>query len=120
MLVELLRLSVTLVYTIAMSDEDEWSPVKVITRKKRVRAGHRSSVARIIGQLQNVLNSANTLKLKQLKQSLNEKSSVLAKLDEELIDGTEEEQLEAKIEQVDLVREDVSLAIITIEENWRS
>ena len=80
-----------------MSDEDERSSVEGITRKKRVRAGHRSSVTRIIGQLQNALNSDDARKLKQLKRSLNEKSSVLAKLDEELIDTTEEEQLETEI-----------------------
>ena len=99
-----------------MSDEDERSSVEGITRKKKVRAGHRSLVTRIIGQLQNALNSASTRKLKQLKWSLNEKINILAKLDEELIDVAEEEHLEVDTEQADIVREDISLAIITIEE----
>lgn len=54
----------------SVSDDEEQSPVERIVRKKRVRAGHRSSVTRIIGQLQDALESADVRKLKQLKQSL--------------------------------------------------
>lgn len=97
--------------------EDE--PVEGFVRRKRIRAGHRGSVTRIIGQLQTTLalESADTRKLKQLKQSLIEKSGILAKLDEDLSETVEDEQLEAEIEQADQIREEISLAVINIEES---
>ena len=98
-----------------MFDDREQSLVEGFVRKK-VRASHRSSVTRIVGQLDNTLKSADMRKLKQLKHSLAKKSSILARLNEEMIEATEEEQLEAEIEQADLIREKISLAVISIEE----
>jgi len=67
---------------------------RLLARKKRVRAAHRGSVTRIIGQVEEAIASADTCRLKQLRQSLSDKSSVLSKLDDELIELVEEEELE--------------------------
>ena len=42
-------------------------------RKKRIRAAHRGSVTRLTAQLENVLDSADARKMKQLRQSLTDK-----------------------------------------------
>ena len=69
---------------------------KSLVEKKKVRAGHRSSATRMIGQLNDTLKSDDVQKLKQLKPSLAEKSSNLATFDEEMIEVTEEEQKKNK------------------------
>ena len=81
-----------------------------------MRAGHRGSVTRTLRQLEEALMSTDVNKLKQLRQSLMEKSSILAKLNEELIELVEEEQLEAEIEQADVIMDDINLAVISIDE----
>ena len=97
-------------------DETRPQPAELDVRKKRVRAGHRSSVTRIIGQLKNALESGDTRKLRQIKQSLTEKSSILAALDRDIIEVTGVEQIESEVEQSDLIQEEISLALISIEE----
>lgn len=58
--------------------------------------------------------------MKQLKQSLTDKLQVLSKLDEELIDLVRDEQLEQEVEQADLIRERISLAIISLDDRLES
>ena len=97
--------------------EEERFRMEGFERKKRVRAAHCGSVTRIISQLKDALNSADASKLKQLKQSLiNKSNNVLGRLDDELIEGVDEEQLETEVEQADLITEKINLAIISIEE----
>ena len=55
-------------------------------------------------------------RLKQLKQSLTNKLTVLATLDDELIGLVEDDDLEAEVEQADETREKIDLAILTIED----
>ena len=93
-----------------MAEEDD------APRKKRVRGDHHASVTRLISQLEEAMESDDARRLKQLKQSLTDKTSVLVKLDDELIGLVEEEQLEAEVEQADLIRERIGLAIISIED----
>ena len=67
------------------------------------------------------LGSTDTRRLKQLKQSLTEKLSVLSALDDEIIALIEDEQLEAEVEQAeveqaDLIRGKVNLAVISIDD----
>ena len=73
-------------------------------------------MTQIISQLKNVLESGDTRQLRQIKQSLTEKSSILATLDRDMIEVTEDKQLESEIEQSDLIKEEISLALISIEE----
>ena len=77
-------------------------------RKRRVRAAHRGSVTRLTGQLEEALQSADVSRLKQLRQSLTDKSSVLSRLDDELIELVVEEQ-------ADQIKERISLAAINID-----
>ena len=86
------------------------------TRKKRVRAAHRGSVTRLLGQLDEALESADVRRLRQLKQSLIDKLDILSKLDDKLIQLVEEEQLDTEVEQADLIKEKVSLAVIGIDD----
>ena len=84
--------------------------------KKASRTGHRSSTTKFINQVDPAIEAMNTPKLKQLKKSLADKASVLAKLDEEILSYSEESEIEAEIEQADSIQERISLAIIKLEE----
>ena len=58
----------------------------VTVQKRRVRAKNSGSVTRLIGQLDKAVGSADTCRLKQLKQSLIAKLSIISRLDNELIE----------------------------------
>ena len=85
-------------------------------RKRRIRATHRGSVTRLLGQIDETISASDLPRLKQLKQALNGKIEVLSKLDDELIELVEEDQLEAEVEQADLIREKINYAFITIDD----
>lgn len=89
-------------------------------RKKRIRAAHRGSVTRLTAQLENVLDSADARKMKQLRQSLTDKLKVLSKLEDELIELVRDEQLEEEVEQADLIREQTTLTLISLEDGLES
>ena len=55
-------------------------------------------------------------RLRQIKLSLVDKLAVLTKLDDEILELTEESELEAEVEQADKARAKINLAIITIED----
>ena len=84
-----------------------------------MRAAHRGSVTRIISQVEEAIASADVCRLKQLRRSLSDKLSVLSKLDDELIKLVKEEELEAEVEQADLIGKKISLAVISIEDTLR-
>lgn len=81
-----------------------------------MRRAHRSSATRSINQIDAAIESNDARRLRQLKQSLANKLTVLAKLDDEVIELMEEDDLEAEVEQADEVRERIDLAILTIED----
>jgi len=85
------------------------------TRRVNVRRAHRSSATRSINQIDAAIESNDARQLRQLKQSLANKLTVLAKLDDEVIELMEDD-LEAEVEQADEVRERIDLAILTIED----
>ena len=89
-----------------------------IVRKKRIRAGHKGSVTRIIAQVSGMFDSSqiNPSKMTQHLQTLKEKREVLKKLDSEILDATaEEKELTDEVEESDLFKEKIDLAIIDIE-----
>ena len=86
------------------------------TRRGNVRRAHRASVTRFMNQIDAAIESKNTRQLKQLKQSLTAKLSVLMKLDDELIELVEEGDLEAEVEKADDIRQKIGLAILNIED----
>ena len=53
------------------------------TRRGNVRRAHRASATRFMNQIDAAIESKNTRQLKQLKQSLTDKLSVLMQLDYE-------------------------------------
>ena len=91
---------------------------EALIRKKRVRAAHRGSVTRIVDQVYEVLqadDSFNIPRLKQQRMTLSGKLDVLSKLDDELIESIDEEELDEEVEQADKVREKIILAMIDID-----
>ena len=66
-----------------------------LARKKRVRAGHRASVTRMIARAMGFLEDENpdVSKLVQMKMSLQEKLDVLKQLDKEILELVEESEV---------------------------
>jgi len=91
--------------------------VEQLSRKKRVRAGHRASATKIIGKIEDVLavDPPNVERLSQLKLTLTEKLGVLKLLDAEVLDMMEEELLVEEIEQSDEFREGIHTAMVRLE-----
>ena len=90
-----------------------------LARKKKIRGGHRSSATRTITQIyeaiENPDNPESTLtKLKQCKMALEEKRQVVKRCDEEILEQTNEDDLEDEIEQADVFAERVQRAIIDV------
>jgi hypothetical protein len=91
---------------------------EALSRKKKVRAAHRASVTRMISQSKEMLDSGeelNAAKLKQKRQALQQKSELLLKLDAEIVEIIEEDGLDEEIEQADIVRERIELAIVDLD-----
>ena len=83
-----------------------------------MRAGHRGTVTRIIRQVYENIEAPdgpNPSRLHQQKLSLAEKSEVLSRLDNEILELTESAFLEDEVMHADEVKERLSLAIIDIE-----
>ena len=76
---------------------------EALARRKRIRAGHRASVTRILGQITPALDETppDTDRLSLLKLILNEKLDTLKGLDSEIIEITPEDGLEDEIQQSD-------------------
>jgi hypothetical protein len=85
-----------------------------LDRKKKVRAAHRGSVTRIIGQLYDNLESLdgpNLPKLRQQRVSLSRKLEVLSELDSAMLDLVDEEDLDLEVEQADIIKDKPSLML---------
>ena len=93
-----------------------------LARKRWQRARHRSSVKRIISSVIDVLGGGDIsqvreheIKLKQQRDSLQQKLNTLRQPDAEILDLVAEEEIEGEIERADLLEENVQLAIANIE-----
>ena len=88
-----------------------------LAKKKRIRAGHRASATRMLRQSDELLAVAppDTVKLSQLKLSLEEKLGTLKQLDGEIVELTDEEHLIEEIEQADGFKEGIFAAMVRIE-----
>ena len=84
-----------------MSEEEQ------LARKRRLRAGHRASTTRILGQVEPVITAdpLDVSKINQLKRSLDDKLRSLSDLDQAILDLTPEESIEAEIVQADETKE---------------
>ena len=89
-----------------------------IVRKRKVRAGHKGSVTRIIAQVREMLDSEekDETKLTQQLQTLKEKREILSKIDLEILDSlADEQEIVDEITQADAFREGVDLTVIQIQ-----
>ena len=83
-----------------------------------IRAGHRGSVTRTLAQLQGSLEAEerSTSKLSLALRTLREKLAIIRALDAEILDATVSEQdVCSEIEEADILREKIELAISEIE-----
>ena len=87
-----------------------------LARKKRIRAGHISSTTRIMQAAEDTDSShINPLDTETDGSTLQQKLSVIMKLDTEILDSTiEEDGIREEIEQADMYCERVELAIIAL------
>ena len=88
-----------------------------LSRKKRIRGGHRSSTTRIISQIYESVESTDEVesvmtKLRQCKLVLQEKLEIIKQLDDEILQLVDDEEVENEIEQADTFKERVQRAMI--------
>ena len=91
-----------------------------LTKKKRIRAGHKASASRMLRQIEELLaadTQAHTSRLSQLKLSLQEKLDTLKILDGEILDLVEDDALVEEIKQADSFKEGIYAAMISIEKH---
>ena len=88
-----------------------------LTRKKKVRAGHRASTTNILGQVDPSLAATplDVSKITQLKRSLENKLQSLSTLDDEILALTPEEAIEDEIVQADGIRDRIYEALSRLE-----
>ena len=88
-----------------------------LSRKRRVRGGHRASAKRIIVALYEAIETTEDLesvvtKLEQCRITLKEKLEILKRLDEEILELVEDGEVDDEIEQADTLKERIHVAII--------
>ena len=84
-----------------------------LARKKRLRAGHRASTTRILGQVEPAIaaDPLDVSKINQLKRSLEDKLQSLSDLDQGILELTPEDSIETEIVQADEIRERLYAAL---------
>ena len=94
-----------------------------LDRKQKVRAAHRGSVTRIVGQVYESLESGDALsvpRLRQQKSLLSGKLDILSKLGDELIEMVTEDELDHEVEQADIIKERIGLCIMDIDDTSKA
>lgn len=92
-----------------------------VTKKRKIRAGHRSSTKRTINASHAILDDFNpsdkslTEKLMQQKITLKEKLNILQALDDDILGNIEETDIEKEIEDCDLLREHIHATVVRID-----
>ena len=84
---------------------------EALARIKKVRAGNRSSAARLMHQLDEIEAGPTLNRLMQCKVSLNEKLDKLRDLDEKILTLVEDDDIENEIEQADQFKERIQQAV---------
>ncbi len=76
---------------------------RTLAWKRKIRAGHRASATRILGQVEPALaeTPVDIDRLSQLKRMLEDKLETLKLLDGEVVEATPEEGIEDEIQQAD-------------------
>ena len=94
-----------------------------LTKKRRVRSGHRGSATKSITRVEEQLASStpDADKLAALKLTLKEKLDVLKHLDEQIIDSVDgEDEIAREIELADTFNETIYDAIVKVERHLSS
>ena len=87
-------------------DESKNTQDPGVARKKRIRAGHKSHLTKLLTSADTLLQSYSSVQegeLRALGKSLERKMQVIAKLDEELLEIVRDEEIDAEIEEADRV-----------------
>lgn len=90
-----------------------------ITKKKRIRAAHKASVAKITAQINTelVASERNLLRLQQLRKKLQEKCELIRRLEDEIPSKIEaEDEIRNDIEQADAFHDKVEYALILLDQ----
>ena len=82
-------------------------------KKKKVRAGHKGSVTRMLNQIDTILADGAPDVSKQL--SLQEKLDTIKLIDGEILDLIEEDNVATEIEQADSFKEGICASMIKID-----
>ena len=85
-----------------------------------MRRAHRASATKSVNQIEDAVKSSDVSRLRQLKLFLSDKLAVLSKLDEEVLELVEDDDLDAEVEQADTNKEKIDLAILTIEDTLQT
>jgi len=91
---------------------------EALARKKKVRAGHRSSATRLMHQLAEESDTAegpSLDRLMQCKLTLSDKLQKLHTLDDEILALVDDEAVEDEIEQADIFKERIQQTVIRVE-----
>ena len=90
---------------------------EALARRKKIRAGHKASTTRILGQVTSALDDTppNAHRLSLLKLTLTEKLETIKGLDAEIVEITPEEGLEEEIRQSDEYKERIYDALTRID-----
>ena len=94
--------------------------IEKLTRKRRIRGGHKASTKRTLALVKEALESpeVSVVKVRQYLQILREKMALLKTLDGEILDLVKEEgEIMEEIKQADIVRENIESSILDIEEH---
>ena len=93
-----------------------------LARKEQIRDGHKALAMRILTQVHQLLSAADPastadiVKLTQLKLSLQENLDMLKRLDDEILEFTEEVKVEDDITQGDSFKEGIYSATVKIDQ----
>ena len=89
-------------------------------KKKRIRAGHKASVAKITAQIKTELGASqhNILRLQQLRKKLQEKSELIRTLDDEIVSKIEAvDEIGNNTEQADTFHNEVEYSLILLDQS---
>jgi len=88
-----------------------------LAKKRSIRKGHRGSAARVVNQVDEIVGEGepDLAKLAQLKLSLTEKLETLNRLDQEILELTEEDNISTEIEQADTFKDRIYTSLVKID-----
>ena len=85
--------------------------------KKSIRKGRIGSAVRVVNQVDEIVGEGgpDLAKLAQLKLSLTEKLETLNRLDQEILELTEEDNISTEIEQADTFKDRIYTSLVKID-----